>query len=111
LDNRRVLLRDAVDLGAVRCWAEPVFVGVLLEINPERVLEHLRKSDGGDEPLDDGEGNRSFAPAFVGDTADGDTFTVRRRNQHVLQTPGTIDVSARQGEWLRRFLEAEWACL
>ena len=82
-----------------------------LEVDSERVLEKLRESGGGDEPLDDGEGNRSLAPAFVANTADGDALAIRRRNQHVLQASGTIDMSARQRERLSRLLEAEWASL
>jgi len=54
LDDHRVLLRNAVDLSAVRCWAESVFVGSPLEVDPERVLEELREADRGDEPFDDG---------------------------------------------------------
>ena len=84
LDDRRVLLRNAVYLGTVWCWAEPEFIGALFEVGSERVLEHLRKSGGGDKPLDDREGNRNLAPTFVADAANRDTFAVGRRNQHVL---------------------------
>ena len=45
-------------------------------VDPEQVPEHLCAADGRDEPFDDGEGNRGLIPAFVADTADGETFAI-----------------------------------
>ena len=61
LKNHGILPRNAVDLGTVRRWAEPEFVGVLFKEDPERILEHLREEGWRDEPLDDRKGDRSLA--------------------------------------------------
>jgi len=98
MDNRRALRRNAVDLGAVRRRTEPVFVGVLFKVDPERVFQHFREPSRGDEPFDDGEGNRGLAPTFVANAADGNTSAVRRGNQHAAQAPSTVNMSAPQGE-------------